>query len=625
MENGVRPMQAAIFGTSEMGLAISASILTTIAVFLPMVFMGGITGVLFKQLALITSITLIGSLFAAMTLTPMLSSRLLKEKGKQTKYRSRVFILSEKIYTSVENRYRKLLEAVTGKPVLTVAITLLITVLSFIAAKGINSDYIPMMDTGDISGYAELPVGTNILEVSRISKKIEDIIYQEVPAEDMLSVYTISGQTERGLLSLMGFKEAKNNIVIGVKLNLPDEREYSSINLAEKIRHRLELIPEIEKLHIDGNSLLEKASLGNSSPIEIKIFGADLTTLNSFSKEIESRMKAYSGLSNVQNTADDGKLELQINTDRDKLRFYGLTQAQVGLAVRHAIFGAELTTKFKENNDEYDIIVQYDKKFVNDINNLGSVLISSLKGQQIPLSAVAEIVEVRAPIEVKREAQQRVVYISGDLAEGVALGTAVKVLKPMIEGMTKPEGIEIEFGGQYEEQQSAFKQLKIMFLIGIILVYMIMASQFGNLLDPFIIMFAIPFAVVGVIWAFLLTGETLSVISFIGLIMLVGIVVNNGIVLVNYTGLLRKRGMTVLEAVIESGYSRLRPVLMTAVTTILGMLPMAMSSGLGSSLWKPLGITVIGGLVISTLITLILIPVLYLLFHHREVGSEVTK
>jgi len=615
IENGARPQEAAIFGTSEMGMAISGSTLTTIVVFLPMVFMGGVVGILFKQLAQIASVTLIGSLFTALTLTPMLASKLIKPIQEQKKTHGKLFTFFEMIFVRTENRYKKWLDWAVNHRKTVIYSSIILFIASLALGSTVGSNYIPDFDAGDLLVSVELPVGTSLQETERVAGLVEDIFLEEIPAQDLLSHYSIIGQTEKGLLSIMSFKEGKNAFTIGSKIVIPDQRNYSSSEVADRISQRIAQIPEIEKFAISGGSVLGKAVLGNKKPIDIKVVGNDFDKLNATALTISSELEKYGKLKNISNTIDQGKMELQINVDRDKARDLGINVALVGLSIRQAIYGVE-ASQYKENGEEYEILVRYAPEFRNSIDAVGDILVPSMTGQGVPVRAFAEITETKGALEIKRESQQRIVYVSADLAD-VSLGTAVKDMKKRIEQIDIPDGVFVEFGGQYEDQQESFRSLLLLFILGIALVYMVMASQFGSLRDPFIIMFAVPLSIIGVIWAFLLTGETLSVTTFIGIIMLVGVVVNNGIVLVDYTNLLRARGESLYQAVVNAGHSRLRPVLMTAFTTILGMLPMAMSSGMGSEMWKPMAITMIGGLLISTLITLILIPVIYAIINKK--------
>jgi HAE1 family hydrophobic/amphiphilic exporter-1 len=294
----------------------------------------------------------------------------------------------------------------------------------------------------------------------------------------------------------------------------------------------------------------------------------------------------------------------------------------VGMQVRQNLYGAE-SGDFSEDGNDYGIVVQYAPEHRNEVNKLKEMQVSNLLGQQIPLSAIADIVESLGPLEIQRQSQQRYVKTTADL-NGVSLGEATKTAQEIIDNTEIPDGISVEIGGQVNDQKSSFSSLFLIFFLGIALVYMVMAAQFESMKDPFIILFAIPFTLVGVILAFFVTGITLSVTTFIGLIMLVGIVVNNGIVLVDYTNMLRQRNYPLRDAVMEAGRSRLRPVLMTSLTTILGMLPMAVSNGMGREMYAPLGITIIGGLLVSTLVTLLLVPAMYTSLYHRTLAKDRT-
>lgn len=619
MEQGEKPKAAAEFGASEMGMAISASTLTTIAVFLPMVFIGGLVGILFKQLALLTSITLIASLFAALTLTPMLASRLIKPK--KNKKRSKLFMLSERIFTKTEDAYTLVLRWAVKHRAAVIGIVVAIFLGTLSLTKFVGTDYLPQFDAGDVNAVIHVEVGTKVEETARITRMVETIFREEMP--EYRAQYGIIGQTDEGLLSMMGFDEGKNIATIGAKLVISEKRDYSSAEIADRIRKRIELIPEVESFRISGGSILGAAMMGNKKPIELKILGNDLETINSTANMIETNLQKESYLSNVTSSVDKGKLELHVKIDRDKAQTLGLNTAMIAMTIRQSIYGAE-AGDFTEFGDDYEITVRYDKASRSDINKLNQIMLTTLTGQIVPLSSVAEIEQGNGPLEIRRESQQRVVTITAELKD-ISLGKAEKKVRELMDDSDIPDTVILQYGGQLESQSESFGSLYLLFALGLALVYMVMAAQFESLRDPFIIMFAVPLSIIGVIWALLITGNTLSVITFIGLIMLIGIVVNNGIVLVDYTNMLRARGHSIIDATIKAGHSRMRPVLMTAFTTILGMIPLAASSGMGSEMWKPLGVTVIGGLLVSTLITLIFIPVMYLIMHRKDLSQEVQK
>ncbi len=624
IEKGSKPKQAAIFGALEMGMAIAASTATTLVVFLPMLFMGGIVGIMFKQLAILTSVCLIVSLFTALTLTPMLSSKLLKEAPRNGKkqHRSKFYAASEKVFTKIENGYKLLLGWVVFHKSLTIVIAFAVFVLTMIVGKNIGTDYIPDFDAGTFSVVFETEVGTSARQTDSISQQILQIMLEDIPEIANEAAVSIAGQTKTGALTTVGFKEGKNVGTVLCHLTPPDKRDRTAAEIAGAIRDRVESIPQIEKCRVQGGSALAAAVTGNKRPIEIIVSGNDFNQLNAVASDLQEKMQAEKAFTDVATTVDPEKLEVQVIVDKEKASQMALNTAMVGMQVRQNLYGAE-SGDFSEDGNDYGIVVQYAPEHRNEVNKLKEMQVSNLLGQQIPLSAIADIVESLGPLEIQRQSQQRYVKTTADL-NGVSLGEATKTAQEIIDNTEIPDGISVEIGGQVNDQKSSFSSLFLIFFLGIALVYMVMAAQFESMKDPFIILFAIPFTLVGVILAFFVTGITLSVTTFIGLIMLVGIVVNNGIVLVDYTNMLRKRNYPLRDAVMEAGRSRLRPVLMTSLTTILGMLPMAVSNGMGREMYAPLGITIIGGLLVSTLVTLLLVPAMYTSLYHRTLAKDRT-
>jgi HAE1 family hydrophobic/amphiphilic exporter-1 len=615
MEQGSKPRQAAIFGASEMGMAISASTLTTICVFLPLLFMGGIVGVLFKQLAVLTTITLIASLLTALSITPMLASRLLQPIKRGSKPKGKIFQWSEKVFETMEAFYKKTLGWVVYHKTFTIVITVLIFAITLFMGSRIGTDYIPEFDSGDVSVQFEMEIGTSAQETERIARRIEHIMLEEIP--EMQSQFTIVGQTEDGALTTVGFREGKNIGSLVVRMGRPEERDRSAWEAANAVRRRIEQeVPEVASFTVHGGSLFSSALLGNVKPIEVEITGHDFDRLNESALHIEKELRKIAGVANIENTIDPGKAEYEISIDKEKTSDLGLNSAMIAMQVRQSIYGAE-AGEFNETGNEYDIVVRYAPEFRSSPHDLDNIIIGNLTGQKFPLREIATIKQVSGPLEIHREEQQRIVKVTADL-DGISLGEATTRVQQMLNQLPHEQGVSVELSGQITDQGSSFASLRLIFLAGILLVYMVMAAQFESLKDPFIIIFAIPFSVIGIVWAFVVTGLTLSVVTFIGAIMLLGIVVNNGIVLVDYTNLLRKRGYKLIDAVLEGGRSRLRPVLMTSFTTILGMVPMALSTGMGAEMWSPLGITIIGRLLVSTIITLVIIPVIYTVFNLRS-------
>ncbi|HHV85786.1 MAG TPA: efflux RND transporter permease subunit [Petrimonas sp.] len=624
IEKGSKLKQAAIFGASEMGMAIAASTATTLVVFLPMLFMGGIVGIMFKQLAILTSVCLAVSLFTALTLTPMLSSKLLKEVPRDHKKqkRSKFYVASEKLFNKIENGYKMLLGWVVFHKSLTIIIAFAVFVLTMILGKSVGTDYIPDFDAGTVSVVFETEVGTSARQTDSVSQQILQLMLAEIPEIADSAVVSIAGQTKSGALTTVGFKEGKNAGSVVCHLTPPDKRKRTAGEIADAIRGQVESIPQIEKCRVHGGSALAAAVTGNKQPIEIIVSGNDFNKLNAVAIAFQEKMQAEKAFTDVATTIDPGKLEVQVIVDKEKASQMALNTAMVGMQVRQNLYGTE-SGNFSEEGDDYGIVVQYAPEHRNEVDKLKEMQITNLLGQQIPLAAIADIEENLGPLEIQRQSQQRYVKATAALA-GISLGEATKIAREMIDNTEIPEGVSVEIGGQVNDQKSSFSSLLLIFFLGIALVYMVMAAQFESFKDPFIILFAIPFTLVGVILAFFVTGVTLSVTTFIGLIMLVGIVVNNGIVLVDYINMLRKRDYSLRDAVMEAGRSRLRPVLMTSLTTILGMLPMAISNGMGREMYAPLGITIIGGLLISTLVTLLLVPAIYTALYHHTLTTDRT-
>lgn len=627
IERGTNPKQAAIFGTSEMGMAIAASTATTLVVFLPMVFMGGIVGIMFKQLAILTCVCMIMSLFTALTLTPMLSSQLLRregedEDGKEAK-RSKFYRWSENVFNKIEYGYKKLLAwTVVHKGVVIVsAVVVFIGVM--LLGKKIGTDYIPDFDAGSFALSFETEVGTSVEQTDSIGQQILKILHEEIHEMVPGSSGAIAGQTRDGALTTVGFKEGKNIGSVLCHLTLPDKRKRTAEEIADAVRKRLDEIPQIEKYQIQAGSILSAAVTGNKRPVEIHVSGDDLDVINKMALSFEEKLKAREEFKDVETSVDNGKIEVQIVIDKEKASQMALNTALIGMQIRQNLFGAE-SGEFTEGGDDYDIKIRYAPEFRNDIDKLKEMQLTNLLGKQVSLSSVAEIKQDVGLLEIQRESQQRFVLATANLND-VSLGKGAKIAQAIIDDTEIPDGVSVSLGGQVVDQGESFGDLYLILFLGIALVYMVMAAQFESFKDPFIIIFAVPFTLVGVVLAFLATGLTLSVTTFIGVIMLMGIVVNNGIVLVDYTNMLRKRGYTLYDAVAEAGRSRLRPILMTTLTTILGMLPMALSKGMGKEMYSPLGVTIIGGLLVSALVSLILIPAIYTSINEKSELKSANK
>ena len=611
LDRGIKKKEASMFATGEMGLAISASTLTTIAVFFPLIFAGGIVGIFFQQFSIIGAATMLGSLLIALTLTPTLTSQMLVEPAKQKK-KLKIYEISEKWYVSLENYYSKLIKWCLHHKTVIVVIMITIIGLSVVIGKWfIGTEYIPNIDGGDLITVIQLPEGYSAVETEKVAAKIEKFIESNVP--EIVFGFTVAGQTDQGILSSVGFKENKNLATIVYHMVPPDQRKRSSQQIAKLVEKELKKMPEIEQFNVTGGSILSDALLCNAKPIEIVITGNDLDVLSKYAKIIEDSLKKNPNLTNIQNSLANTKPEFRITFDKDRMADLKINPGMAAMQVRQSLYGTE-AGKYNEQGNEIPINVRYKRDELTSINDVLNIRISSLTGNSYALREVADVNIDNGYAEIMHDNQQRVAIVGADITNDIDLGTMSTEVQKMINNINHSNNVMIQLKGQVEEQQESFSSLILILIISVILVYMIMAAQFGNLLQPFIIFLSSPFAIVGSILAFYITGTTLSLISFVAIILLMGVVINNGIVLIDYTNMLIKRGYALYDALVLAGRSRLRPVLMTTITTIMGMLPMAVNKGLLHEIWAPFGITSIGGLAFATLITLIWIPVLYSLF-----------
>lgn len=618
ISKGERPKEAAIFATGEMGLAVIASTTTVLVVFIPLIFVGGIVGIFFKQLAALTAVTLISSLFIALTLAPMIASRLLKREGENAvrKSKSKIYESSEKYLDAAENKYKSVLGWAVNHKSLVIFSALLLLIASLFGTKKIGTDYLPMFDAGDVIVVFQTEVGTSAAETDRVSQEVMQVMKDNIPEMVPGSLASISGQTKDGILAMVGFSEGKNIGTVLCHLTLPDKRERKASAIGDMLRNKIAGIPEIEKFHITSGNILESAILGNAKPVEVRISGKNLELINLTASEIKKKIEEIPGMIDVESTADAGKIDYEIVIDRKKASADGLNSGMIALQVRQSIYGAE-SGSVSEGGTDYDIMIRYARENRSDLNSINNITLTTLLGTHIRLSDIAEVRQGFGPMEIKRESQQRYVTVSADIRD-LTLGDATKKIEDAVKLVSLPAGVTIKLAGQTSSQDESFGDLTLVLVIGVILVYMVMAAQFESFKHPFIIMLAVPFTLIGVVAAFLITNTTLSVTTFIGLIMLVGIVVKNGIILVDYTNMLRKRGYKLYDAIQEAGRSRLRPVVMTSLTMILAMVPMALSKSMGHEMFTPMAITMIGGLLFSMMITLIIVPVFYAVSNRKE-------
>jgi len=600
LEGGARPWEAAKYGTSEVGLAVMASSLSIIVVFAPMLFAGGLTGIMFSQLSATIIVALLGSLFASLTLTPALSSRFLrKQKNKsfnKNRILQRMFAVSERWFTGLEGKYSAVLAWALGNKKKT---------LGIIATVG---------DTGDLQINYEMAPGTRMEKTAEVAYQLEQVIRDSVP--ECTNIFSRYGQSTRGAAAAFGRSGGSHIGMVGAKLVEQKFRDRSTKDVAEMLRRHITTIPGILKVSIDAGNPLGNVLFGSDKPITVEIIGHDVERTNAFASQLLTIVKNTPGTRDAKISRPLGKPEFLVNIDREKAALLGTNVADIASVIRTQVYGTE-ATKYREAGDEYEIFVRAKEEKRNSIEDLENLIITTRMDSIVRLGNLATIEQVIAPTEIERLDRERIVKVMADLYER-PLGDVAADVAAEIDKLEIPEGIDVVFGGSVKEQRENFRDLGLLLLLSLALVYMVMASQFESLRDPFIIMFSIPFAFTGVLWAFFLTSTTLSLMSFIGAIILVGLVVKNGIVLIDYINILRRRGLNMLQAVTLGGKHRLRPVLMTALTTMFGMLPMALSRHEGAEMWRPLGITVIGGMLVSTVVTLVLVPVIYSIFDSRK-------
>lgn len=599
---GYSRFDAAKEGAQEVGMAVTASTLTTIAVFLPIVFVEGITSTLFTELALTVTFSLVSSLVVALTVVPMLASKLLKiDHKKDEKKRYSWF---DKIFKQVETSYTKLLKRALKHKFITIAIAVMVFASSIFVGGNLGAEFLPTMDEGRISISIETPLGTRVEKTDELVSEIEALVSAH---EDVSAVSVSIGS------SGMAFIASNNNTGnISLILNDMDVRVKETATVADEMRNMLK---DFAGADITVSVAGQQGMGGGMSlaPVEISVKGDDYKILKQLSDDITDIVQSVEGTREVTSTLGKAAEELQVTINRDIASQYGLSTYTISQAVRDAISGIT-ATQYKVDGTEIDVTVKMESDLSDSINNFEKLMIQTPIGATIPLSKVANINIEEGPVAVERNDQVRVVRVTGQISNR-DLASVNSDIEEQLENLYFPSGYNYEIGGDYEELISSFSSLFLALVLAVVLVYMIMASQFESLVYPFIIMFAVPLAISGGIFALAITGKVISMPGIIGVIMLTGIVVNNGIVLVDYINTLRKKNMGVEEAILKAGPTRLRPILMTTLTTVLGLLPMAIGIGEGSEATAPLALVVIGGLLLSTVLTLVLIPVMYALLN----------
>jgi HAE1 family hydrophobic/amphiphilic exporter-1 len=612
IDGGEDPKTAAVTGASEVGLAVAASALSVVVVFVPLLFVKGIAGILFSQLAFIMIVVMLTSYLVSITLTPMACSRLIRPfRERKT---NRLFIWSERIFNNIEAGYSRIIERVLKHRLISLGLICLVFFGSMVLIPVVGTEFFPEVDSGEVEVVLEMAEGTRG-EVT--AKKTEQMLSAVNAVSEMEASYAVAGQTKKGFLTALGFDEGTNIGRIGGRLIDKEERSRSAKVIAAKLRDQVMELPGVSKFSASAVSSIQKAFLGGGQAISIEVLGHDIEKTDRIAGQIRRIIESVPGTVDISVSRKQPRPEIRVRLDRDKAASLGLNVAIVADALRTNYYGFD-STKFRESGDDFDIELRLKKDERQSILQIGETPLTTMRGQIVKLRNVATIEETFGPVEIARKNRIRITHVRAGV-QGRVLGDVVRDIRKKMATLELPPGVSIEWGGEVEEQRKAFNDLMLLLILGVSLVYMVMAGQFEDFKDPFIIMFSVPFAFVGVIWALVLTGTALNVITFIGIIMLMGIVVKNAIVFIDYTRQLKGRGMSLYDAIVTGGKTRLRPVLMTSLTTIFGMLPLALSRGEGSEIWNALGITVIGGLLVSGIVTLILVPILYYIVHKPRI------
>ena len=618
IDRGAKPKEAAVHATQEVSISVIASTLTMLAVFLPLTMVDGIIGIFFKQLGWIVSIIMIVSTSAALTLVPMMCSRMLKQNPRTHRWHTIIFTPINKGLDALSRGYGRLINwAVTHrKSVVFIAIIILFSTIGF-TVPGMKTGFLPSMDQGRLSISIELPVGTGEEITGQLARDLYDKYKSEIPEIKMFNYnYGVADEDN-------AFASMQNNgthiISMNIDLGRKTERNRSTQEIAEYIRRDLKNNSIIKKYNVG-----EGMGMGGATTVKLEIYGYDFNNSDKIAFNLRDSLLNTPQFSQVLVSRDEYTPEYYVDFDREKLRLNGIDVTTASTMVRNRINGS-IMTYFREDGDEYNVRVRYAPEFRQSIEDIENIILYGSQGQSIRVKDVAQVVEGMTPPKIERKDRERVVTVTGIVSKGYALSEAVEVSQYFIEKAEIPAEFMVKIGGDYENQQDSFSGLFLLLGLIIILVYVVMASQFESLLDPFVIMFSVPFAIIGVLIGISVHGMALDVMALIGILILVGIVVKNGIVLIDYAILCHDRGMDINTAVTTASRQRLRPILMTTLTTVLGMVPMAIGTGEGAEMWNGLGITVSWGLTVSTLITLVLIPTLYAAFVSRRERRQARK
>lgn len=612
IERGEKPKEAAVHGTEEVGISIIASTLTMLCVFLPLTLISGMSGIMFRQLGWIVSIIMIVSTCGALCLVPMLCSRMLRAGRKKNKIHDILFTPIDKGLNAISDGYARVINwAVRNRKTVIFGAFGIFLAVVILLGPGIKTEYFPHSDQGRLTVSIELNAGTSQEVTGEFARNFYNRVREEVPEIKVCSYTFGQADTDNAFASMQ--TNGSNIISMNINLGSMEDRKRSSSEIADIIRADLKEYPEIHK----GTVSEGMGGMGGAASVAVEIYGYDFQTTDRIANELRDKMAADPAFAQVTLSRDQYTPEYQVDFDRVKLAANGLNSTSAAAAVSAAMSGS-VGSYYREDGEEYDIRVRYDKNYRTSVEDIENIIIYNASGNGIRIKDLGRVVETEVPPTIERKNRQRMITVTGVIEGSHAMSDGITAAQQIIKDTDIPSELSAVIAGDYEDQQDMFKDLITLMILIIILVYMVMASQFESFMSPFVIMFSVPFAFVGVILGLWLTNTALGVMAMIGILILIGIVVKNGIVLIDYLILLRERGMGILDAAVAAARSRLRPILMTTLTTVLGMIPMAAGTGEGSEMWKSLGITVAWGLSISTVVTLILIPTIYCVFATRQ-------
>lgn len=605
VDRGSRPREAAKYGTNEVWTSVIVTTLVTIAVFFPLTLIPGIMGIFFKPLGWIICISITVSTITAISFTPMLSSKFLRlrNEDEDKKKKFSFYRWSTRWLDKLDVWYEKIIRWVLVNKYKTIISMFSLFFASLFLAQFISSEFFPQNDMNTLTIYAKMQQGQRVEKTREIALHIDSVIRSQVPETRILTVSYGSEETA----SFASMMSTTGNNIMNMRFRAvdTDERDRTIFQIADQVRGILKEFPEILEYEVSTSG---GGSTANTVDVEIIGHNFDVTT--NFAQLVARELRSVPGAEDILISRGDDKTELQIYFDREKLARHGLTTTAVGSMLRNSVYGYR-NSKFKEEGEEYDIVVRLEEKYRESITDVENFILTDAYGQKIRLKELGEVREGFSPPSIERKSKQRYLKVSITPADGYAMGDIAEAALAVVDKLEVPQGVTTYIGGSYEDQQESFGALILLMVLALMLVYIVMAAEFESYLMPFIIMLAIPFAFTGVILGLLITGSTLSIVAALGAVMLIGIVTKNGIVLIDYINLMRERGYRMIEAVALSCRSRLRPVLMTSFTTILGMVPMALSTGDGAETWQPMGISVIGGMVFSTIVTMLIVPAVY--------------